>query len=107
MIVRLETVIEPGELAGVNGLMPTAFQLELVMSIDCELSGNTPSDHDDASSHAPLPGFVHEFTRVEAMAELKAKHDATKKQIARPIPIVPNLEVRMVVPFLLFSFRSM
>jgi hypothetical protein len=41
--------------------MATAFQPEFVIIIDCELSGQVPSDHDDASFQLPLVGFVQEL----------------------------------------------
>src|SRR5690348_2819998 len=46
-IVRLLTVMDAGKLIGVDGLMATAFQTELVIMIDCELSGRMPSDQFD------------------------------------------------------------
>ena len=42
--------------------MATAFQLVFAISTDWELLGNTPSDHDEASSQLPLTGLIQEFT---------------------------------------------
>jgi hypothetical protein len=82
--------MESGKLIGVDGLMATAFQPELVIITDCELPGKTPSDHDDASSQLPLAGFIQEFTCAETEIEVKAMTDATKHN-ARPIPVVRQI----------------
>src|SRR6266536_1292205 len=60
--VRLVTVIESGKLLGVEALMATAFQPELVIITDCELPGKAPSDQFDAWSQLPLAGFVQLLT---------------------------------------------
>src|SRR5262245_19217550 len=59
--VRLATVIEPGKLTGVDGLIPTAFQFEFVIITVCELLGREPSDQLAAASQLPLAGLIHEF----------------------------------------------
>jgi len=53
--------MEPGELIGVEGLIPTALNPEFVIMTDCELFGKTPSDHDDALSQLPLVGLIQEL----------------------------------------------
>jgi hypothetical protein len=53
-------------LTGVEGLMATAFQQELVIWTDCELLGRTPSDQEDAWSQLPLVGLIQEFTGKES-----------------------------------------
>jgi hypothetical protein len=92
----LLTVIEAGKFTGVDGLMATAFQPELVIITDCELPGKTPSDHDDASSQLPLVGGIQEFTCAETEVEFNAITDATKHN-ARPIAAVRPVEVRIEV----------
>ena len=64
--------------------MATALKPEFVIITDCELSGNTPSDHDVASSHLPLAGFVQDFVCAEAKVEVNVIADATR-YIVRPI----------------------
>src|SRR4051812_39701488 len=53
-IVRFVTVMAAGKLPGVDGLIATAFQTELVIRTDCELFGRIPSDQFVASSQLPL-----------------------------------------------------
>jgi hypothetical protein len=75
-------------LIGVEGLIATAFQPALVIIIDCELPGKTPSDHDDASSQAPLAGLIQEFTCAETEVKVSAIIVDATKPGARPIPAV-------------------
>jgi len=93
-IVRLLTVMEPGKLIGVEGLMATAFQPEFVISTDCELPGKTPSDQFVMPSQLPLIGFVQEFTCAETEIEVNAITDVTKHS-ARPIPAARRFGVRI------------
>src|SRR3954471_9086700 len=69
-IVRPLTVIEPGKLTGVDGLIATPFQPVFVINTDCELLGKAPSDHDDGLSQFPLAGFIHELTCAKTEVEV-------------------------------------
>ena len=60
--VRLATVIDPGKLISVDGLIATAFQFEFVIITVRELLGREASDQFAAASQLPLAELIHEFT---------------------------------------------
>src|SRR5581483_3052016 len=93
--VRLLTVMEPGKLSGVDGLMATAFQTEFVIITACELLGRTFSDQFVDWSQLPLAGLIHEFTCAEAGAPVRAIA-RVKKQSCRFISVM-CVEIRILI----------
>src|SRR5947209_382825 len=65
-----------GKFCAVLAPMATAFQPELVICTDWELSGKTPSDQADALSQLPLVGLVQALTVVgeSANTENEVQH---------------------------------
>ncbi len=76
--------------------METAFQPGFAITTDCELSGKTPNDQFLAWAQLPLAGFIQEFVCAQTEVDMNAITDTTK-HIARPIPAVRHIEVRMVI----------
>jgi len=95
-MVRLFTVMEPGKLMGVEGLMATAFQPEFVIITDCELPGRTPSDQFAGWSQLALVGFIQEFTCAQIDIEVNAINDDATKHSADRIPLLRHINVRIV-----------